>query len=75
MSGDGVLPAATNKPTKPGGEQLVRLTLDGCDDSTTINIGVNDEQLEFLLRLEAMFKAASDCPCMPVLVVEKRGAA
>lgn len=74
MSGDGVLPAATNKPTKPGGEQLVRLTLDGCDDSTTINIGVNDEQLEFLLRLEAMFMAASDCPCMPVLVVEKRGA-
>ena len=74
MSGEGVLPAATSKPN-PGGEQLVRLTLDGCDDSTTINIGVNDEQLEFLLRLEAMFKAASDCPCMPVLEVEKRGAA
>lgn len=55
-------------------EKTVKLTLRGCDDSTSITIGVNEEQHEFLQKLETMFEAASTYGCMPVLSITEPSA-
>lgn len=46
------------------------LTLQGCDDATTIVMTVTPEQLAFLREVAARFAAASKYTCQPTLTVK-----
>lgn len=48
-----------------------RISVKGCDDSTTIAMDLTDAELAFLERLSAAINAASAYSCMPRLYIEE----
>ena len=50
----------------------VRITLSGCDDTTTIDTEVTSEQFDFLKSLVERSAAASEYGCQPRLYVVGR---
>lgn len=52
----------------------VKFALQGCDDSTTIEIEVTNKELKFLERLEILTNEASSYGCEPTLdIIEVKG--
>lgn len=47
----------------------VRISLDGCDDTTYLTMQVSEDELAFLNRLAAESEKASTYQCMPTLSV------
>lgn len=47
----------------------VRITLNGCDDTTCILMEVSEDELSFLERLAKLSKDASGYLCQPTLTV------
>lgn len=47
----------------------VEISLDGCDDSTTIPMEVTKEEFKFLQRLSELSYKCSDSQCKPDLSV------
>ena len=47
----------------------VKITLSGCDDRTTFNLEVTDEELDILKRVSIMSEKESSYGCMPIMKV------
>jgi hypothetical protein len=47
----------------------IRLNVQGCDDTTTVDIEVTDEQLAFLRRLAILVAESSTYGCQPTIEV------
>ena len=45
----------------------MRVELEGCDDSTVVEIEATSEQIEFLNELSTQINKTSTCSCMPKL--------
>lgn len=50
----------------------VRISLDGCDDSTYIDIDVTVEEYDFLRKLRRLSKENSSYDCQLILDVERK---
>jgi hypothetical protein len=46
-----------------------RICLDGCDDSTCFAMGLTDDELEVVKKLEKLSKETSTYGCMPTLEI------
>lgn len=49
---------------------MYRICLDGCDDTTTIEMDLTDAELAFVQRLAAFTQRNSAYNCMPTMRVE-----
>ena len=45
--------------------------VDGCDDTTTVEIDVTPKQAEFLRQFAAQVKAAAEVGCQPTIRIEE----
>ena len=50
--------------------KVYEITLDGCDDSTTISIPLNTAELELVEQIAGLTRGASSYGCMPKMFVE-----
>ena len=49
----------------------INITLVGCDDSTSRDFEVTENEYEFLLKIKSQINEISTYGCMPTLSVEK----
>lgn len=52
---------------------IARIGVHGCDDSTIVDLGLSDEELQFLKRLARTVNAASSYNCMPTIDIKING--
>jgi hypothetical protein len=49
----------------------IRINLYGCDDTTSFEMEVTDEQLEFIETVAKRSEEVSTCRCMPTIDIDK----
>ena len=51
--------------------QMIEVTVQGCDDSTSVELEVSPVELAIIAALAEKITAASGYPCMPVMQVRQ----
>ena len=60
------------KKVRSGEVHTIRITLLGCDDHTTAEVGlVSDHELTFLERVIGAVNAASEYGCQPTMIISQ----
>lgn len=55
------------QPTERNGEATYRISLDGCDDSTSVEMELTPAELATLFRVAEELNAESSYGCQPVM--------
>lgn len=48
-----------------------RISVHGCDDSTTVRMDLDEEELRLLTTLEALINATRNYGCMPSMQIQE----
>lgn len=54
-----------------GGMKRYKISVDGCDDSTVVEMELNELELDFLKRFSKLVNETSTYGCMPTIYLEE----